>query len=289
MNRRSAVGVLVACATLAGCGGGASGGTDSLGDSLGYLPDDAPLVAVLSTDLDSDHYAALDDKLDTIGVPGGVEDRLREAVEEETEAGAEPLSYEEDVRPLLGEDLVVGVTGAAALASGEGLVAAIEVGDSDKLAALLESPYFELRRDGEAEGADLYRPEDSDEDSTAVALDDETLVVADSEPTLRDALKRHRGEDKLDSEAFSEAVEGLPEEALLRILASPEQAFSALPELDAAREIPWVGAIRAFGATVSVDDDGLLVDAALKTDPDGLSRRRPPAARGRRGAGAARA
>ncbi len=254
---------------VAGCGG--AGGSDGVDDTLGYVPADAPVVAVLSTDLDSDQYRQLDERLQALGSPAGVEETLRLAVEEEEEGeGAEPLSYEEDVKPLLGEDLVLAVTDRETLAGDEeGYLAAIEVADPEKLAELLQSPYFELRREDEVEGADLYLPRGSDGEDGAVAIDGSTLVAAQREETVRDALERRSSGEGYEAQTFADSLSGLPDDAPLRVAATPAGALYSLPV--SATDIPWVGALRSFGATLSVDEDTVAVDASAKTDAGELS------------------
>lgn len=268
--RRLQMVMFAAAWAIAGCGGGESGGgSGSLDESLGYLPTDAPVVAAISTDLESDAYMALDSKLDTLGVPGGLEEQLRESFEEEDENG-ERASYEKDVKPLLGETLVVGAASPAALTTGAGVVAAIDVGDPEKLAVLLEGAASELRRAGEASGADLYLPEDEDSGAASAAIDGETLVVSDSPGALRDALERKDSEDKLDEKRFEEAVAGLPDDPLARVAVDPELLFEAVPELQATTELPWPDAVQTVGLSVTATDAGFELDAALTTDPEGL-------------------
>jgi len=272
-----AVAVVSGAAVLAGCGGD-SAGSGSLDDSLGYLPSEPALVAVISTDLAQ--YATFDDKLDSLGVPGGgVEGMLRDAVEEEEDDGKR-LSYEKDVKPLLGEDLVLGAPSPASLDTGEGVVAAIQISETEKLTEILEGPFFELERDGEAEGADLYRPKDPDSDDPAVALDGDTLVVAESSDTLREALKRQNGGDGLSGERFSAGVKGLPEDAPLQVVLSPEAALAQIPDADALQDVRWVSAVSSVGIGISASEDAIETDLSVRTDSGELSESDLPVATG---------
>ena len=106
MRRLIATLLVVPLVGLPGCGGGDSG--SPLDTALSYLPRDAVFAAALDTDLDGDQYRALNDLLNEFAFSGEVREQLREQL-----AQASGGRFEEDVRPLLGNPAVLGITRCA--------------------------------------------------------------------------------------------------------------------------------------------------------------------------------
>jgi hypothetical protein len=253
--------VALACAApLVACGGGGGGGGGELDDTLGYLPDDAGLVVVVSTDLESEQLRRLDRKIVRPASHGDtLEDLLREAAEDAR------LSYDEDLKPLLGNPLAVGTQSAVGpFGEGEspGFTAAIETRDGDKLREVVEKVPG-LERDGEESGADLY----AGPDDIALAIEGDTLVLAQDRITLRRALEQHDSSGRLTSGELDEALADLPEDAFVRVRGSVDTLLALRPEAARLRSLPWVAALRTVGIAASFpDDDHLVLEASLNTD-----------------------
>src|SRR3712207_2875652 len=111
MTRRLLLPILLLVALVAaGCGGDDGGpSAASLDDSLGYLPKDAPLVLVLDTDLEGEQYKNLDAILQKFPFTGQLKNQVKQSI---AESGA---NYDDDVKPLLGNELVLGVSDARSL------------------------------------------------------------------------------------------------------------------------------------------------------------------------------
>jgi Protein of unknown function (DUF3352) len=252
--------LLAAAFLAAGCGGDGGVGSGEEMKALSYFPPDAAFVAVVSTDVESDQFRNLD-RLVRRQSEQGVEEWLREWAQDVD------LSYDEDLKPLLGHELAVGIVHAAAFRDAffEGIMVAFRAADADKLRELLERDQ-RVERAGEASGADLYRLRGSE---ITVALDDDVLVYAGREDSLRRALDRADGDDHLTA-TFDEALTDLSGDALVRIYADAERAVDAAGsrELERLRELPWVAALVNAGASVSFDDEDMTVDFALNTDAD---------------------
>src|SRR5215213_9690325 len=109
---RRALAILVSALVLlvAGCGGGDDSGS-ALGDSLAYLPKDTPFAVAIDTDLKGDQYNALGELVDRF--PFG--DQIKGAVVQELEQSSGGLSFDDDIRPVLGNPLVVGAANAEAI------------------------------------------------------------------------------------------------------------------------------------------------------------------------------
>jgi hypothetical protein len=251
--------LLVAAALLvAGCGGdGGVGAGDEL-KALSYFPEDTAFVAVVSTDVDSDQFRNLD-RVVRRQSEEGVEAVLRDLAQEVD------LSYEDDLKPLLGNELAVGIVDPGAFRDDfvTGLIVAFHAADADKLRDVLGRIEL-LQRSGELSGADLYRVRGT---GPTFALDGDVLLFAGGEQPLREALERADGDQHL-GDAFDEGLADLPGDALVRLYADAEStvAGAGVRELERLRELPWIAALRTGSATVSFNDEDVTVDFALNTD-----------------------
>ena len=252
---------LLLAATAAACGGDTAA-PSAAGDALGYLPKDAGLVVLAPTDFESEQWERFDRQIFRRFGQGSLENALEQAVEREG------LSYEEDVKPLLGNDLVFGTLGETGdLVGGDGdraFVTALEVTDADRARGTLEKAGFE--RLGEESGAVLY----GNGDGEVAAVEGDVVVGAEDEETLRRALAIRDGGEALTAEDVEAKLVDLPDDALVRAFGDVED-LGGSEQLSKFRSVPWVAAIRSFGVVVSMpEDDALNVDAAVVTDPDGL-------------------
>jgi hypothetical protein len=255
--RRLVISVLaVLTLAFAGCGGDDSGG--ALDSALSYLPENATFAVALDTDTDGDQYQALGDLVQEF--PFG--NRIRDMILQQLEQSSGGLSYSDDIKPVLGNPFVLGsgTAGEAPGASDE-FVAAIQAKDEGALDDLVEKT--KPRELGEASGATLY----SDGDSP-FAIEDDMVVFADSEETLRQALERADGDAHFDEDAFDEGLDDLPEEALARVYADVEGLLKADPGSADALKVKWVAALRELGLTVVARDNAVDVDFRIRTEGD---------------------
>ena len=182
MRRAWSAAALVLCALATGCGGGA-GGAQELDDTLGYFPDNAGLIVVVNTDLESEQLERLDRKIVRPESGGeSIEHWLQDL------SRGLGLSWEDDVQPLLGNPLVLGTQSSIQLT---GISAAIRVQDEGKLHDLAEKIPGSTR-EGEASGAELYEAEGgiefAIEDAFLLGLRDDLAVFSRS--GLVDFLRR---------------------------------------------------------------------------------------------------
>ena len=254
MSRVAAI-LALACLALAGCGG--SDDADSpLDEALGYLPADAPLALIVSTDLESRQF---EDAEDTArGLPFGP--ILLQQLQQELEGGE--VDFEQDIQPLLGNEGVVGIAEPGGLLGEdvEGFVAALKTEDAGRLEDLARSGTEQM---GEAGGATLYRDGD-----TFLAVDDDVLVISDSEEQLRGALEQRGEDDRLREADVEQAFEDLPDDAPVRLYGNVGALLEADPATATARRVPFVDALETFAATASIEQggEGVAVDFALRTD-----------------------
>jgi Protein of unknown function (DUF3352) len=263
---------ILACAVLAaGCNGDESSG-GALESSLAYVPPDTPFAVAIETDVEGDQYQALDDVLGRF--PNG--DALGQMLQDQIEQGAEGVSYEEDVRPLLGNPFVVSATDPASFvdeSEEDDFVAAIQVADTDALDGLIEKT--EAREDGEVAGATVYEDE-----GTVFAVEDDMVVFGGTRELLEAALERADGDDHLDVDTFERSLQGLPGQALARIYVDVQSLLEQEPGGEAARQVQWISALRTLGMTASASGDAVEVEFNLRTDGDELSDEALPLAAG---------
>jgi hypothetical protein len=255
---------LAAAAVVAGCGGSGAGSNGSLDGTLGYFPGDATAVVVISTDL-----KALD-RIVFERVHRHIESYLRDALEEEG-----TFSWEADVKPLLGEELVVGAVGIPIRGSGSFLLA-FRARDGDKLREIVEGR-DRFKRAGEADGTQLYRDEGSGQ---LFAIDGDVLVAATNEATLRGALARADDDsDRLTEARFRKALGDLSGDALLQVEGDASLLFN-IPRLTVFRQLPWLDAVRTAGLALSFEARSAVLDFTLNTDPKELDAADLPLATG---------
>lgn len=256
--------LLMAAVLAAGCG---NDGGDPLDEALSHVPKDAPLVITLSTDLDSEQYQASRDILQKFPFADQLNEEFENSLREEK------LSYEDDVKPLLGNELVVAAPSVEAAEAGR-FIGAWQVKDEGKLRDLVEKDE-EMKEIGEAEGATLYESEDDD----VTAIKDDVIVVADSREDVEAALKRSAGDESLSADLVDETLGDLPDDAILNV-SGDLRALLAMPEAAPARKVKWVAALDSFALTASVHEGDISVDYAVRTDPEGLTDEDLPIAAG---------
>ena len=270
MRRLAALFAVPACAVAAaGCGGGGDAGSPRE-EALGYLPKDAPLVVEIDTDVDGAQYKNLGRILDKFPFADQVRRGLRQNIEEGE------VSFERDVRPLLGNPFIVGAPEPRAVTerANDNFVGAIQVKDEDKLKELVEKE--KSRNEGEKSGFTLYRDDDGD----SYAVKEDLLVFGGTKRVLEGAIEQSEGDDSLDEQTFDDSVGDLPKDALVRVGGDLQALLRSDPETASARKVKWVEALRGFGMTVSAEANRFDVQFALETESGTLSAQDLPLASG---------
>ncbi len=255
---------------LAGCGGGADDAASPLDNALGYLPEDAPLVVAIDTDIEGEQYDAIGQIIGKFPFGNSVKDALKKVVEDEG-------SDFKDIEPLLGNEFVVGANSARSLtdaAEDDDFVGAVQAKSKEKLEKVVkrEKP----KTVGDKNGATLYKDDDGD----LFAIKDDVLIVAGSQKLLEGALKQREGDGRLTEETFDKATEQLPKDALFRVSGDLQKLLATDPDTEEARRVKWVKALRTFGATASFKDDEVNFDFRLNTDAGELTEKDLPVAAG---------
>ena len=245
---------------LAGCGGGDEEAASPLDEVVGFLPEDAGFAFIASTDLDD--YDDLRGIVERFPFAGRAQDLLEQSLEREG------VDFDDQIRPLLGNEVVIGVADNASFVDGSAdtpFVLALETRDSGKLEELAKSGGTDK---GESEGYDIYQ---GSEDDTWVAIKDKVLVLSDDEETLKTALKQRGEDDRLAEDDVEAAFEELPEDAPVRVYANVRALLAADPDAKDALKVKWIDHIETFGLSADATDDAVAIDYSLRTDPEGLS------------------
>jgi hypothetical protein len=268
VRRALLIAALVLAAT--GCGGTSSGGAGGAGDALGYLAAGSTTVILVSTDVDGEQWELFDRRVYRPAVAEDGGNDVDETLDEFLAQSARDvgLDWEDDVKPLLGNDIAVGIEGdAMGLLGGDGVfsvTAALETSGGD-VEEVLDKAKFE--RAGEANGATLYRSEE--DDGAMFAVEDGVLVWAEDEQVLRRALARRDEGGGFDQAAVDDALSDLPEESLVRALGSLER-LQDQEQLRRFVDLPLVQGLETWGLTAGFDGGNLNLDVAVQLDEDAV-------------------
>src|SRR6187551_647730 len=124
MRRLLSVILAAGLVALAGCGGGSDSGSP-LDSALSVLPKDASYAVAIDTNLDGDQFQALDKLVGKFPFSGQIKESLRGQLEQSSGG----LNFDDDIKPVLGNPIVVG----AVTANSSDVVAAMRTKDKDKL------------------------------------------------------------------------------------------------------------------------------------------------------------
>ena len=216
-------------------------------------------MVAIDTDLEGDQYKSLQAILDRF--PGGV--KLDDLLAGQLEGGSGGVSFEKDVKPLLGNPFVVSATDVTSFLSDtdDDFVAVLQVEDTEALDRLIDKTKPE--KQGEVAGATLY-----DDNGTVFAVAEDTVVFAGSRARLEAALERSDAGEGMDLASFEDGLDGLPEEALARAFLDVQALLDQDPDARQARKVEWVRALRTLGLTASVEDDSADIEFNLEAEGD---------------------
>jgi hypothetical protein len=234
MSARRILALLIAGLALATASCGGSSDTKTTLSGAEMVPADVPLYMSIDTDLDSEQWQTAQELLEKF--PG--RDRLISELKKEL--ADEDVDFERDVRPALGPE--VGIAWLD-IDDDESFVGLVQPEDEAKLNALLEK---------------------SDEPSVHAKIDDWT-VVAESQAVL-DRFRAAQSADKLsESDAYEEAVQSLPEDAIFKLYAGGPQIRKAIDEGLAEEGVPesfgQFGDFRSAALALTAEADGVRMEA----------------------------
>lgn len=250
MIRRALI-VAFAVGALAAASGCGSSAKSPLDDSLGYFAKTVPVVVAVNTNLKDSQYHQLDTLLKRFPFYG----LLKQRFTQQLNAGGTRTSFAE-LKPLLGNPLVVGFPQIGS--STNQTVVTWKTKDGKKAEDLVKRNGQKL---GSEEGATVYQ--ESSGNTTAVKGD--TIISAKSRALVDAALKQRGKDDRLREDTFKSALSGLPSDNIASVYGNFETLLGS-GRAAAAKKVPWVGALRTFGSTVTSASDGVVIDFRAKTE-----------------------
>lgn len=240
MSRRLAVVAAALAVALGGCGGDDDRKSESpLGEALGYLPENAAAVVVLETSPEHAQWEQVDDLIQKFAVAPQIRQEGKNRIV------PEPLDFDEDLGPQLGNELVVGVPEPMTRDDDDNYVVAVKVKNptaaKGRLVNQLEQAGLEAQVDGDV------------------------LVASPERPLIDAAIEQAKGGDGLTEERFEEHLGRLGEgEPLLR--ATGDLTRRPKESAAAAAAIPWLGSLQRFAAVGRAQPDGLAIDFDVKAE-----------------------
>ena len=239
MRRIAAYFALLALAIFpAGCG---SGGTPSSTPAADVVPASAPLYFALNTDFESDQLQQARDLLDRFPDGAAALDMVRAELESD-----ENVDFETDVRPALGDQVGLVFLTFPTGAGDPDVVALVQPEDKAKLDTLVQS---------------------GEEPAVTREIGDWT-AVANGDAVL-DRFEQAQSEQTLDeSDDFTEAMDGLPDETLVKAYVNTRALVGAIaaqsPEAPQLQQF-LSGEVPSIGAAASAEENGVRLEARTKT------------------------
>ena len=260
--RRGAVLLLAISLLAAGCGGHDDKNVTPLDDALGYFSKDAPFVAAVETDPDGPQIKQV------IGLAGRFPGRDILATRLLNLTKVEFVRWDRDIRPQLGDPLVIGlVRPAAGNAIPTATVVAMHVKHPLRAKqVILRQPGW--RGTSKSSGVRIYA---NPVDDRYAAVDGDVVVAGTDRGILEQALAIKRGNNRMRESGFNRDVAKLPGGGLVRVSADPKALIGADSRLRPALDVKWIASLRRMGAVVKASDSGITLDFRAATQRGSIS------------------
>jgi Protein of unknown function (DUF3352) len=246
VRRIALLAVSVLLATLAGCGGTAQPGSGA----AEVVPAGVPVFVSVDTDFDGEQWTQVEELIRRF--PAGAEaldDFLANL------ATAEDLDFEQDLKPALGPETAF-------------VIAEFDSADNEPPFVVLTQP---------RDPAKLQEVLEKSSDPTVSEEFEGWTLVSQTQDSIDRFKELAAGGDKLaDSDAWSRAMDGLPEDALASAFFDAEALRGALeadPEAQEQLELFFPGGeLPAVGVVLRAEENGARVEGrvAFEERPEGL-------------------
>ena len=264
-----AVLALLAVVLVAACGSSRTTGAPSPTlQTLSYFPATAPFVVTFQTDPKS------------LGIKNtrALEHQFPQAALLETalfaRLGQLGIDYNKQIRPLFGNPIAFGVLSARSVGSGTPFLGAWVTKSPSALAALVTKLGPALKSSGSHDGAKLYAA-----GGGTLAIDGPAVLIARSATDIDAALDRHAHGQGISSSQYAGFTAGLTGGSVIQMFGDLTQALST-PQAAQARRIPWVAAIKGYGAAINLARGAMTIQFHLDTTGRSLSSAQLPIATG---------
>jgi hypothetical protein len=266
--RRVLLLVLAAGVVLAGCGSSSAGSApDPLTTALSYFPTQSPFVMTVATKPSAQATAQQRRLLQRFPLAGVSEAAAMSRLQQ---LG---INFNGDIKPLFGNPVVLGDADSSLQGFANGFLVAWVTNDPSKLDALVKKLHG-LQSTGIHDGAKLYSAS-----GAALAITGPTLLFARNAAELTSALDRHAQGGGVSSSQYATAISGLSSGASVHMFGDLAGVLS-MPQAASARRVPWVAALRSYGATFGSTTSGVTIQFRLDTGGVSLSPSQLPFAAG---------
>ncbi len=242
---------LLAALLLSACGSSSSG-SSPFNAELSYFPSGSAFVMSVATDPNSNAIKQGQALVRRFPLAAFGESALT------TKLASLGIDYQSDIRPLIGNPLMLGLASQSISGARQSILAVWETKDSTKLGELVKR-LLGGHSSGMHDGATLYSL-----GTTTLAVSNATAVIGSSAAMVNAALDRHAHGGGFSTSDYSQATAGLPSSPLIEIFGNLTNALTA-PSTATARRVPWVAALRGYGAAVSASSSGLSFQFHLDT------------------------
>ncbi len=266
---------LVVAAAIAGCGsssGSGAGSTPSpVATELSYFPTNAPFILSVATNPHSSGLRSAENSLlnrfpeATLGI---------DALEQKLQSIG--LNYDTDIKPLFGNPIMLGLASGNSISTSSpssDVLFAWVASSASGLKSLVSKVLHGGGSAGTRDGASVYRL-----GGESLAIDGATALLG-SAASVTAALDRHAQKAGFTVAEYSNFTTGLPQSTLMEAFGSLTGVL-AQPSAAKARQVPWVAAIRSYGAAISATSAGITFQYRLDTSGGALTSAQIPIAAG---------
>ncbi len=262
---------LAVAAAIAGCGSSSgSGSTPSpVATELSYFPTNAPFILSFTTNPHSSGLQSAENSLlsrfpeATLGI---------DALEQKLQSVG--LNYDTDIKPLFGNPIMLGLASGNSISTSSpssDVLFAWVASSASGLKSLVSKILHGGGSAGTRDGASVYQL-----GGESLAIDGATALLG-SAASVTAALDRHAQKAGFTAAEYSNFTTGLPQSTLM-------EAFGSLTGVVAssakARLVPWVAAIRSYGAAISATSTGITFQYRVDTSGGSLTSSQIPIAAG---------
>jgi hypothetical protein len=241
---------VAACGSSSTSGGSGAAAPAPLTAALSYFPSGTPLVATIVTDPHSSAFK---------GVEANTPDATLLKAGFFQEIAKLGINYNQDVKPLFGNPIALGIGTADVTAGSTPFLAAWQTNSATALKRLV-SKLKTFKVTGHHDGATEY----TDEGTGVVAVTGATVLISNDSGTIDSALDRHAANSGFSTTEYAQDTSGLPANSPVSLVGDLSQVLS-LPTAAQALKIPWVAAIKGYGVTVDSDQKGATLHFRIDT------------------------
>jgi hypothetical protein len=267
MRGRVALGAVAVAVLIAGCGSSGSGApANPLASELSDYPATAPLVLTVQTNPNSSAIQQTEALIGRFPIAGLGIAALKSKI------SSFGFNYDSDIKPLLGNPIAIGfgtLSGAGSAAFSRQVLLVFVTKGGSALGNFVAKLTSGTKSIGSRDGAKLYG-----QGGYELAVDGPTLILG-TPSTLPAALDRHAHGGGLTEAQLQSDTTGLPQDSLIEAVGNLAGVLPA-----SARSVPWVAAIRGYGATIGASSAGIDIDFRVDTSGAALASQQVPLASG---------